>query len=265
MTTWRNILLGTALALATTAANGAAALQLTLAEVTGTELRLGFSDGRTLAREQLVGVQLDLADEIGAPVRVRVDAVMPDPKDRTGEVLLYSLTTPAAGGGWQPVCDPDPDGKQLGILQQGENGRVVIWCTSGALGKCVRFGYHPWGKAPDGTPLAPYHRACSNLVRGAYADPDTATTRNGMLIDIYDSIGIQQPDGEMPFEAAWDENGAVCVAHVRVPQNISLERLVEEAPRLAGRTGAACTEETAKAMGRPLLFNRSRGDGIPGR
>jgi hypothetical protein len=35
-------------------------------------------------------------------------------------------------------------------------------------------------------------------------------------------------------------------------------------PRLAGRTGAGCTAEAAKAMGKPLLFNASRGDGIPG-
>jgi len=130
---------GLALSMVAAAAHGAAALQLVSAEVAGTELRLGLSDGRTLAGAQLVGVQLDLTDEFGAPVRVRIDAVGPDPNDKTGEVLLYSLTTPAADGAWQPVCNPDPDGKPLATLQQGEDSRVVIWCTAGALAKCVRF------------------------------------------------------------------------------------------------------------------------------
>jgi hypothetical protein len=53
------------------------------------------------------------------------------------------------------------------------------------------------------------------------------------------------------------------MAHPRVPQNITLEALGAECPRLADRLGAACTEETASRLGRPLLFNASRGDGVP--
>jgi hypothetical protein len=53
------------------------------------------------------------------------------------------------------------------------------------------------------------------------------------------------------------------VAHPRVPQNITLETLGAECPKLAGRLGGACTEEAASRLGRPLLFNASRGDGVP--
>ncbi len=73
--------------------------------------------------------------------------------------MLYRLTSPDAAGAWQSVCSPGPDGLQAAIFQLGADGELVIWCTSGALGKCVRYGYHPWQRLPDGASLAPYHRA----------------------------------------------------------------------------------------------------------
>jgi hypothetical protein len=236
--------------------------------VVGTDLRVALSDGRTLAGDGLVGVVLGLRNEGGAVVRVRIEAVMPDPKDKTAEVFLYRFTALDVAGAWQPVCAPDPDGRPLAIPQPGVAGTVAIWCTAGALAKCVRFGYHPWGQLRDGTPLARYHSACVNMVRADYTGDDRPTTRNGMLIDIFDHIGINAPEpgpGAMPFEAAWGDGGAICVAHVRVPQNISLDRLVAIAPRFAGRVGETCTEAAAATWGEPLLFNRSRGDGVPGR
>lgn len=59
------------------------------------------------------------------------------------------------------------------------------------------------------------------------------------------------------FEAAWGADGAICVRHVRIRENVSLEELEQRYPRLQGRTGAACTEEFGRAHG-VLLFNRSR-------
>ena len=265
---WIGILAAAAgAAVVTAAAQAAPAVKISQVEVVGTDLRVALSDGRTLAGGGLVGAVLGLRTEEGAAVRVKVEAVTADPKDRTGEVFLYRFTAPDAAGKWQPVCSPGPDGLQLGIPQPGAGGNVAIWCTAGALGKCVRFGYHPWAHLPDGTPLSRYHRACVNMVRADYTGDNRPTTRNGMLIDLYDKIGINAPEpgpGAMPFEAAWGENGAICVAHVRVPQNVSLDRLVAMAPRFAGRVGAACTEAAAASWGEPLLFNRSRGNGIPG-
>jgi hypothetical protein len=79
-------------------------------------------------------------------------------------------------------------------------------------------------------------------------------------------IGINRPEGDstpgVSFEAAWNEEGAICVAHPRVPQNMTLERLAETCPRLKGRLGAICTEESAASFAKPLLFIGSRGDGI---
>jgi hypothetical protein len=63
----------------------------------------------------------------------------------------------------------------------------------------------------------------------------------------------------MTFEAAWAVDGAICVAHPRIPENISLEGLAERYPRLKSHLGpVACTEESAKCDPAALLFNRSK-------
>ena len=263
---WRvGAALGLAMAVGSMATQAAAdGVKLASVKVAGSDLQVALSDGRVLTRDGLLGVVMGLTDEFGQPLIARIDAVERDDKAPTGEVLLYTLTGLDAAGGEHPVCPPDPDGLPRAVLTQGEAGAVVIWCTAGVLAKCVRWGYAPWETGPDGRPLAPYHRACLQMGRAAYADTDSPTTRDGMLIDFWDDLGINTRGGDMPFEAAWDEQGAICVAHPRVPQKITLAELEAQAPRLAGRTGAGCTAEAAKAMGKPLLFNASRGDGIPG-
>jgi hypothetical protein len=79
-----------------------------------------------------------------------------------------------------------------------------------------------------------------------------------MAIDLYDDKGMHKADmvAEHDFEAGWTAKGAVCVAHVRVKENTSLEALGRSCPRLAGKLGVACTEGAARGMG-ALLFNRS--------
>jgi hypothetical protein len=137
------------------------------------------------------------------------------------------------------------------------------------MGKCVRFGYHPWQTRNlpqpvshhDGEPVPSQldlFNTCIRMVRADYGGDGTGTTRNGMLIDLYDDYGIQAPDFDhrMTFEAGWTQDGAVCVSHPRVKENISLGEIAARWRRLAGRTGASCTEETARSLG-ALLFNRS--------
>ena len=97
------------------------------------------------------------------------------------------------------------------------------------------------------------------MVRGDYAGDNSPTTRNGMLIDIYDDWNIQQSATEptLVFEAGWSEQGAVCVRHPRVKENVTLAALEAAVPRLRGRTGEVCTERLARSLG-ALVFNRSR-------
>jgi hypothetical protein len=53
-------------------------------------------------------------------------------------------------------------------------------------------------------------------------------------------------------------DGALCVAHPRIPENVTLEQLAERYPRLRGRVGPAdCSEAAFADHPEALLFNRS--------
>ena len=207
---------------------------------------------------------LDLDLDGGASAKVRIDAIAVDPKTPQGDVFLYDLSVSDAAGGWAPVCAPEADGKPHAILRPAPQGRIAILCTAGALGKCIRFGYRPWATA-GGRSLEPYWQACARMVRADYCGDEQPTTRDGMLIDLWDEAGVQERAGAegLSFEAAWAAEGALCVAHPRVPQNVTLETLEKACPRLSGRLGPACTPDAARRWGSPLLFNDSRGDGLP--
>lgn len=207
---------------------------------------------------------LDLDLEGGASAKVRIDAIAVDPNVPEGDVFLYDLSVADAAGQWAPVCTPEADTKPHAILRPAADGRIAILCTAGALGKCIRFGYRPWAKVA-GTPLEPYWQACVRMVRADYCGDEQPTTRDVMLIDLWDEAGVQERTGlaDFSFEAAWGSDGAICVAHPRVPQNVSLAALEAACPRLAGRLGPACTPEAARRWGTPPLFDESRGDGIP--
>ena len=248
----------------------AAADTIAKISVEGTALHVVLQSGKTLQAADLVGavLTLDLAG-IGLS-QVRIDQVAPDPTDPHGEILLYHFSLQdGPNGAWHDACDADPDGKKLALLlagqwdhagQQSSRQGLTLACTSGVIAKCVRFGYKPWKVLPDGTALRPYHEACVHMVRADYCGTDQPTTQAGMPIDIYDKLGIQTPEvtNVLPFEAAWDQNGAICVAHTRVPQNMSLQQLAKSCPRLATHLGAAvCNGDSAGIIGQPLLFNRS--------
>ena len=127
-------------------------------------------------------------------------------------------------------------------------------CTGGAQGKCVRFGYLPWA----GGDMRYLYNTCIHMVRADYCGKGEGTTRNGMRIDMYDNRDIQMPDNDpaQEFEAGWSLAGAVCVRHVRVKENTSLDALAKSCPRLSEHLGGNCTEEGARALG-ATLFNRS--------
>ena len=236
-------------------------------EVRGSELVVS-SAGTDFARQDLIGAVLALTREDGSVADVRIDHIGTDPGRTEGDVVLFDLSVAQDDGTWAPACPVEPDGHPHAVLQPSPDGDISIFCTAGAKGKCIRLGYRPWAEH-DGVPLAPYWAACIHMIRADYCGDDRPTTRDGMLISIYDDLGIQERVGAeetgagFPFEAAWDEKGAICVAHPRVPQNLTLEALGAECPRLADHLGTTCTEEAASRLGRPLLFNASRGDGLP--
>jgi hypothetical protein len=254
--------------------------------VEGTVLKITLADGRVLASRDLIGASL-VVDQGDRLRRVRLDGIERDPNDKRRDVApadviwLHSFAIEGPDGAWGPLCEDGPDGRRQAISVAGRfsyadgrfgaggSGSFELACTAGAMGKCVRFGYHPWQTRDlpqpvlhhDGEP-APSHldlfNACIRMVRADYGGDGAGTTRNGMLIDLYDDYGIQLPDLDhrMTFEAGWTQDGAVCVNHPRVKENISLGEIAARRRWLAGRTGASCTEEAARSFG-ALLFNRS--------
>ena len=203
----------------------------------------------------------ELVVAVGGEARmtVRIEAVEPDPRDRSGETTLYALSVAdARTGARRNLCSPDPYGERWGFplaAAYGADGRATgsfaITCTAGAQAKCIRFGYRPWHAA-----MVDLHAACVHMVRADYCGDGTPHTRNGTPIDIYDHVGIQQdePKPGMTFEAAWGPKGAVCVAHTRIPAVATLDQVLAACPRLRhAPTGAACSDGVAGA----LLFNKS--------
>ncbi len=254
---------------------GAQAPALRSVDVIGTAFRVTYTDGRALAGSALQGAVLTLMLSGDArPGRFRLDTIERDPDNK--DVLLYRITVLAtqAGETDHDLCEPDAQGERWafplkgqwddGGRRLGEKGLTLACAAGGAIGKCVRWGYPPWGKTPSGKPLAPYHAACVNMVRANYCG-DRGTTRDGMTIDYWDDAQIMRSDKEwsrdlgLRFEAAWSPRGAVCVAHTRVPENMSLEQLARTCPRLRRLGLATCDpEEAAKGRyGKALLFNSS--------
>jgi hypothetical protein len=255
----------TAIAVALLFGRAAAALEV---GVEGTAFRVVDDSGRVLAQEELVGITLTIADPAGTAMAVRIDGVEPDPVDP--EITLYTLSRQdPATGEWENACPPGPDGRRQAFPLAGRwttSGEHVpdatgfnLTCTAGAIGKCVRFGYKPWRRLPDGTTLWDHHQACVRMMRADYCGDGRSFTRDGTLIAFHDRLGIQkgEPAPGMRFEAGWGKDGAVCVARVRIPENATLEALARRCPgRLLGRTGPACTEATTDAP-EVLLRNRS--------
>jgi len=251
---------------ASSAAAGSEAARLVRLEAIGTVFRATFADGSVKQGRELVDTVLVFVKS-GVPVRVRIAAIDPDPMDKTGLVFLHDFRIADSG---EPLCDAAPDGQRTGFplsghatadnrLVAGGLGEFELICAAGALGKCVRFGYHPWETRPDGRSMRDYYDACVRMVRGDYCGDGHGWTRTGMTIDLYDDLGIQvsesSNDASFSFEAGWTPAGAVCVSHTRVPENVTLERLKSVCPRLA--RPEQCDEAAARSGG-ALLYNRSR-------
>ena len=222
---------------------------------------LKLADGRVLKGQQMQGAIVHMGIEGSRIASIKLASIKPDPQDP--EILRHEFQVQNDQGEWQSACQPNFYGETWGFPislpdhHPGREGTITLTCASGAVGKCVRFGYRPWAKRAHGEDLTPYHAACVHLVRADYAGDGVAHTKNGTDIDLYDRIGIQssesQADPKFTFEAGWSPTGAVCVAHTRWADVITTEALWKAAPRLAG----TCTEETAGTLG-ALLFNRSR-------
>ena len=101
-----------------------------------------------------------------------------------------------------------------------------------------------------------YGATSVSTLRADYDGTETPHTKNGTQIDLADDIGIQTatPGAGYVFEAGWAPTGAVCVAHTRWGDLLTLKALLKTAPRLGGR----CDEAAARRRGAPI-YTRAKG------
>jgi len=220
----------------------------------GSELMLTTPDGRLLTSRELVGATLRLDER-----DVTIEAVDIETDARGGVLLLHRFVVLGEDGVRSPLCAPDTRGESVGFPIPDGMGGFRIVCTSGALGKCVRWGYRPWDERPGGSPLRALHAACVRMVRADYGGDGATATRDGTRIRYCDPFGVVACDNltARRFEAAWTGAGAVCVARPRIPALASLPQLALRYPRLVGRLGTtACTMPWALRDG-AVLFSGS--------
>lgn len=114
--------------------------------VVGTDFRVRLASGRVLTGRDLVGARLKLDVQGGvAPQQVRIDAVVNDPLDPSGETLIYRMRALAPESGqWQELCNPDAAGERWAFPLRGlwdADGYVLsdrgltLTCGDGAMGK----------------------------------------------------------------------------------------------------------------------------------
>jgi hypothetical protein len=149
----------------------------------------------------------------------------------TGNTYLYTLSQNVDNtGSWQPACPADGSGARAAIAladtfnERGDQMSSAPWftlgCTTGAIAKCYRLGYRPWVTGYGN--LAIMHWTCTRLVRADYCGDGVSHTQNGLLVNAWDVLAPPGPilakgptPPEMTFEAAWNQNGALCLSHAR--------------------------------------------------
>ena len=233
-----------------------------------TSFKVESQNGRILRSLELVGRVFPVTLR-GKNLQLRIDAVAEDRDVPSSPVLLHSFSARRNGGAWANLCKPGADGLAMGFPLAGrsrDNGTLdvknpldfEIACTSGVQAKCARYGYFPWTKAPDGSPLHNAFDACVLMLRADYAGDNHPTTRDGTKVGVSDRWNIREfaLGAAENFEAGWNGEGAVCVHKVRIAENITLTQLSETIPRLQGRTGDICTAEYARQHG-ALILNYS--------
>ncbi|MFP2933637.1 ADYC domain-containing protein [Pyxidicoccus sp. 3LG] len=242
--------------------------------------------GETLRGPALTGAELTGEDGVNPPARFRISAVHPElavhEAAGTGDTFLYSVERLAPGGAWVPMCAADADGLQAAIpvgavfdatgARHESTTHFTLGCTTGVIAKCYRWGYKPWLKHPErDTLMSDMHWACTRMARADYCGNGRSHTRNGTLINLWDTVPspgpIQQrgePTPGMLFEAGWDTSGAVCLSKVRwltLPSSVVAlcpERLIP--PGVSTRLGTLC-ESSLSALSftpRARLFNESQ-------
>jgi hypothetical protein len=262
------VALATSLIIRLNAAEAAADLSIRVEE---TRLVVTRAEGTPLPDRAIPGVELTIGDPAAGGYVARINAVGPDPYTPDAPLMLYDVSfRNAATGQWEPLCHPGPHGLALAVPIPGTwsaDGRYrplppnqfSFTCTAGAHVKCLRLGYRPWKRTSAGASLAPYHQACTRMMRADYCGNGTPNTVAGKQVQVWDDTGLHPKSTQAygRFEAIWGVEGAVCVRRARVPKSYPRERILRACPGLASRFGDICTPDLLQQYPEALLANRS--------
>lgn len=232
----------------------------------------------TLRGTQLAGAELQAVTSAGVTLRHRIAEVLAE----DGDTFLYRVEQQNTDGTWSTWCAADAAGAAAAIpvaavfdksgSRHESTTRFTFGCTSGAIAKCYRWGYKPWMEHPSSsTVMRELHWACTRLARADYCGDGTPHTRDGTLINVWDTLSnpgpIQQhgePMDGMLFEAGWSTRGAVCLSKQRwltLSPDVAAacpDRLI--APGAAVGTATVCESPAeAQSFGADVqLFNESQ-------
>ncbi len=260
----------------------------------GSELVFLDASGALVASgTSLVGTAIPTDLLTGEVVDLTIQSVT---YDAAAGVYLYGVTGPSAKNGKpEPICGESTGKPILALALAGrydndtgasipDSNYFTFACVDAAIGKCAYWGYHP-ARTKDEClsglckpqPLADWHQACIRMVRADYCGDGVPHTRDGTLINIWDNIGIEQPDpSTWEMEAEWNADGARCIRHTRWVQAdkaaslTDLEYVRRACPsRLAENQPTACNPASSDfltaygfhlpTLGRRLLRNQSEG------
>lgn len=195
-------------------------------DTTGAKLR-GTINNSQLSATDFIGTVLTFSDRSGNIGEARIDQVVVDPMDLSRETYLYTLTTGTPGSSQRSnLCAADASGQAVAMPLRGLWGAdgsqsqtataISFNCTSGAIAKCVRWGYRPW-QSYNGVQLADHHQACTRMARADYCGTGQSNTIEGTTVDLYDNLRMLTPTPALLslFEATWTPSGAYCIARER--------------------------------------------------
>jgi hypothetical protein len=241
-----------------------------IAEQNGVTLR-----GTALAHTHLFADVENKKAHQSAVVEYEITAIVPEDPiydlPPTGGTFLYTLTQKVDTGPWPLACPVDTDGRQVAIPladtwdENGTRNSAAPWftlgCTTGAIAKCYRWGYRPWVTGHGNLMIT--HWTCTRLARADYCGDGVPHTMNGTQINLWDNLSPPiraqgtTPAG-MTFEAAWGQNGAICLSHARWNLNGSVvaaacpNRLVPP-----GKGNSTVCDNVAESGGNSRMFNES--------
>ncbi len=230
-------------------------------------------DGAVVSGEGFVGTELVGQLDSGDALPLRIESVSFADNDERDPVS-YVISYKAAEEAWQPLC-ADAEGVPLAAIavpgvwshEEGVPGGgahtdsdtlFTFACVNGAIAKCIDFGYKPWGtvdlcdeRSCWPISLAPYHQACTRLLRADYCGDGRSHTSDGRRVNLYDDVGVQSDTRRWSFEAEWSADGAVCMSDRR-----DLEDAVPSC--MSGLTRASCGARKHKFADGTLLLSEFR-------